>query len=150
MKVYDVLIKDHHVARDLFKRLKETEEGDVEARERLFEELHTELSVHLLAEEKFFYPRIRDALATHEKSLEALEEHKVAKTLLGQLGASDKGTEEWLAKLKVLDENVEHHVKEEEEDIFPKSKKVLSDAEAEAIGAEIEEHKSGYLSQLEE
>jgi iron-sulfur cluster repair protein YtfE (RIC family) len=149
MQVYDVLIKDHHVAREIFKRLKETDEGDLEERERLFEELHTELSVHLLAEEKFFYPAIQDAHATHEKSLEALEEHNVVKILLGQLGANDKGTEEWLAKLKVLDENVEHHVKEEEEDIFPKSKKVLSAAEAERIGSAIEEHKSGNMSRKE-
>lgn len=149
MQVYDVLIKDHHVARELFKRLKETDEGDLEERDRLFEELHTELSVHLLAEEKFFFSAIQDAPATHEKSLEALEEHNVVKILLGQLGAGDKGTEEWLAKLKVLDENVEHHVKEEEEDIFPKAKKVLSDAEAERIGLAIEEHKADYMSQKE-
>jgi hypothetical protein len=78
---------------------------------------------------------------THEISLEAYEEHKVVKRLLAELEAEPKDTEEWSAKFTVLKENVEHHVEEEEGEMFKKARKVLSEEEIEELGARLEEGK---------
>lgn len=144
MDVFGLLIADHDKARSLFKAIKETGEKDVKKRESLFAELNIELSVHMAAEEKFFYTEILSEKATHDKSLEAFEEHDVAKALLKELGKEPKGTEEWAAKFKVLEENIEHHVKEEEDEIFIEAGKLLSETEAREIAEEILEYKEGF------
>jgi hemerythrin superfamily protein len=137
MNVYTLLKKDHEKVKGIFKALGETTERAVKKRETLFAQLKSELTVHAEAEEALFYPRVLDPKETHEITLEALEEHKVVKTLLAELDADAKDTEEWAAKLKVLQENVEHHVEEEEDELFKKAQKVLSNEEAESIAEEI-------------
>lgn len=137
MNVYTLLKKDHEKVKGIFKALGETTERAVKKRETLFTQLKSELTIHSEAEEALFYPRVLDPEETHEITLEALEEHKVVKTLLAELESDAKDTEEWSAKLKVLQENVEHHVEEEEGELFQKAQKVLSKEEAESIAEEI-------------
>ena len=141
MDVYKLLKEDHQKVKSIFEELEATTERAVKKRETLFETLKTELTVHAEAEETLFYPRVLKPKETHDITLEALEEHKVVKTLLAELDADPKDTEEWSAKLKVLKENVEHHVEEEEGEMFKKAKSVLSKEDAEAIGEEIEAFK---------
>jgi hemerythrin superfamily protein len=149
MDVYKLLKDDHKKVKGIFNELEDTTERALKTREHLFVNLKMELTLHAEAEEKFFYPRVEKPKATHELTLEAYEEHKVVKTLLAELDADAKNTEEWAAKLKVLKENVEHHVEEEETELFPKAKKILTDAEAEEIAVEIEAFKE-EASALEE
>ncbi|MDQ3000411.1 MAG: hemerythrin domain-containing protein [Fibrobacterota bacterium] len=144
MDIFALLIEDHEKAKAIFTAIKETSEKQVKERERLFAVINLELSVHMEAEEKFFYPEILLEKKTHDKSMEAFEEHKVAKALLKELEADPKDTEQWAAKLKVLSENIEHHVKEEEEDIFPKARKLLSATEAQNIADEVLEYKETF------
>ena len=144
MDIFALLVEDHEKAKTLFTAIKETSEKQVKERERLFAEFNLELSVHMEAEEKFFYSEILSDEKTHDKSMEAFEEHKVAKALLNELEADPKGTEQWTAKFKVLCENLEHHVKEEEEDIFPKARKLLSATEAQNIADEVLEYKETF------
>jgi hypothetical protein len=141
MDVYKLLHEDHVKVGSIFHELEDTTERAVKTREHLFTTLKMELTIHAEAEEKFFYPRLEDPEETREITLEAIEEHKVVKTLLAELDEAPKGTEEWAAKLKVLQENVEHHVEEEEKELFKKAKKVLSAEDAESIAAEIEAYK---------
>ena len=141
MEVYKLLHEDHLKVKSLFNELEDTTETAVRTREHLFANLKMELTLHARAEEKFFYPRLEPAATTHDLTLEAIEEHKVVKSLLAQLDKEDKGSEEWAAKLTVLRENVEHHVKEEEEELFKKAKKVLSEEDSESIAEEIEAFK---------
>jgi hemerythrin superfamily protein len=143
MNVYELLHKDHMAVKDLFSKLEKTDEKQADKREKLFATLNRELTIHALAEEKLFYRKSQKEGATRGITLEALEEHKVMKHLLKELEANQKGTEQWAAKLSVLMENTEHHVKEEEENLFKKCRKVFSDAEAEEIGAEIQAMKKG-------
>ncbi|HEV7682428.1 MAG TPA: hemerythrin domain-containing protein, partial [Pyrinomonadaceae bacterium] len=77
--------------------------------------------------------------------LEAFEEHRLVKQLLGELDKMDKGEEQWTARFTVLKENVEHHVEEEEGEMFPKARKVLSTEQAEIIGTRMEEEKNKEL-----
>ncbi len=141
MDVYKLLHEDHEKVKSIFGELEETTERALKKREHLFSELKTELTIHASAEEKFVYPLLKEAKETHELSLEAVEEHAVVKRLLKELERDDKGTEEWAAKLKVLKENVEHHVEEEEDELFKKAKKVIDADLAEQLATEIEAYK---------
>jgi hemerythrin superfamily protein len=145
MDVYKLLKTDHDKVKAIFKELGETTERALKTRGDLFSTLKSELTIHSDAEETYFYPRLALAEETHELTVESLEEHRLVKTLLAELDADDKGTEQWAAKLKVLQENVEHHVKEEEGTLFKKAKKILSKEDAESIAEEIETFK-GHLA----
>jgi hypothetical protein len=135
MNVYDVLKEDHKEVSKLMDRIEKAGEGD--SREKLFLEVKKELDLHAFVEETYFYPALKEADQSKEITLEAYEEHRVVKILLEELEGLDQDAEEWGAKFKVLKENVEHHVEEEEGELFKQARKILSDEQAEAIGAEI-------------
>jgi hemerythrin superfamily protein len=146
MDAFALLKADHRKVEKIFKQLEKTD--DAKQREKHFEELYTELSAHAHVEEKIYYPAVEDAKAVHELTLEAYEEHHVVKLLLAELKKLSKSTEEWGAKLTVLQENVEHHVKEEEKELFPKTKKILGKERSEEIGEEMEKEKEKYLKTI--
>ncbi|HEY0546387.1 MAG TPA: hemerythrin domain-containing protein [Pyrinomonadaceae bacterium] len=138
MNAFELLKQDHKKVSGIFEKLEPTTERAEKTREELFTQLKQELDVHAAIEEQIFYPSIKEADETHEITLEAYEEHAVIKQLLSELEADPKDTEEWKAKLTVLKENVEHHVEEEEGEMFPKAKKVLSEEQVEQLGARME------------
>jgi hemerythrin-like domain-containing protein len=142
MNAFELLKKDHQKVSGIFEKLDATTERGVKTREELFTQLKQELDVHAHVEETIFYPAIKDAEPTHEIVLEGYEEHNVVKTLLKELEAMPVDDETWGAKLTVLKENVEHHVEEEEGEMFEKAKKVLSSEEVEELGARMEAAKS--------
>lgn len=142
MNAFTLLKADHKKVAGLLEKIDETTERGVKTREELFTQLKSELDVHAQIEETIFYPAIEDAKETHEITLEAYEEHRVVKQLLGELETMDKGDEQWTARFTVLKENIEHHVEEEEGEMFPKAKKVLSEEEADALGTRLEEAKN--------
>ena len=86
-------------------------------------------------------PALEEAEETHDITLEAYEEHNLVKQLLAELESEAKDQEQWTAKFTVLKENVEHHVEEEEGELFPKARKVLGKERSEEIGSEIEQAK---------
>lgn len=141
MNAFELLKKDHEKVSGLFKQLDETTERGVKTREELFARLKQELEIHARIEEQIFYPAIKEAKETHEITLEAFEEHNVVKRLLSELESMPVDDERWKAKLTVLKENVEHHVEEEEGEMFKSAKKVLSTDEIEELGARLESAK---------
>jgi iron-sulfur cluster repair protein YtfE (RIC family) len=145
MNAFELLKKDHEKVAGIFEKLEPTTERALKTREELFTQLKQELDVHAEIEETIFYPAIKEADETREITLEAYEEHAVVKRLLSELEAEAKDTEEWKAKLTVLKENVEHHVEEEEGEMFPKAKKVLSKDQVEELGTEMQEAKKQLL-----
>ncbi|MFL6253707.1 MAG: hemerythrin domain-containing protein, partial [Pyrinomonadaceae bacterium] len=102
---------------------------------------------HAKIEESIFYPAIKQAAETREIVLEGFEEHHVIKMLLNELDSMPVDTEQWAAKLKVLKENVEHHVEEEEQEMFQKAREVLSEDDIKRFGAEMEQMKEQLKSQ---
>src|SRR5256886_12172113 len=112
MDAINLLKTDHRQVDKLFEQL---ENGDGN-RERLFTELATELTVHAEIEEQLFYPAAKDAEPTRDLVLESYEEHKQVKMVLSDLEQADMNTDTWLAGLKVLMEDVQHHVGEEEKE----------------------------------
>jgi iron-sulfur cluster repair protein YtfE (RIC family) len=142
MNVYQLLKQDHKTVAGIFAKLEPTTERALKTREELFSKLNSELEVHTAIEEKIFYPVLKEAAETRDITFEAFEEHRVVKELLKELSTEPKDTEEWTAKLTVLKENVEHHVEEEEGEMFKKARKVLTDAQAEELGARMEAAKT--------
>jgi iron-sulfur cluster repair protein YtfE (RIC family) len=141
MNAFQLLKEDHRKVSDIFAKLEETTERAEKTRTELFAKLKQELDLHAHIEETIFYPAIRDEAETREITLEGFEEHHVIKTLLGELEPMDVTAEEWTAKLKVLKENVEHHVEEEEGEMFKSAREVLGDERIKELGTLMEEEK---------
>ena len=138
MDPFGLLKKDHEVVSKLFKRI---ESASGNAKLKVFKELKSELDLHAHIEETILYPALEKAIETRDLTLEAYEEHKVVKDFLSELNAAKAVSDEWKAKLTVLRENVEHHVDEEENELFGKAKKVLSDEKAETLGDRMQAEK---------
>ena len=138
MDAFNLLKADHRKVEDLFSEL---ESASGQAKMRVFEQIKTELELHTHIEETIFYPALEEPKQTHELTLEAYEEHDVVKKLLEELSRAKSPTDEWEAQAKVLQENVEHHVEEEENELFKKAKAVLSQDEIETLGEQMESEK---------
>ena len=138
MDAFSLLKADHRKVEDLFSQL---ESASGQAKMRVFEQIKMELELHTHIEEKFFYPALEKPKQTHDLTLEAYEEHDVVKKLLQQMGRAKSATEEWEAQAKVLQENVEHHVEEEENELFPKAEAALSEEDIETLGEQMEAEK---------
>ena len=138
MNAFELLKQDHEKVAGIFEKLEPTTERGVKTREELFTQLKQELDVHAEIEETILYPVLKEAQETEDITLEAYEEHNVVKQLLSELDELPKDDETWGAKLKVLQENVEHHVEEEEGEMFKKARKVLSEEQIEELGTRME------------
>ena len=131
MDAFQLLKADHEKVAQLFDQL---ESAGARAKLQVFEQIRTELELHTLIEESYFYPALEKPKQTHELTLEAYEEHDVVKKLLDEISRSRTVNDEWEAQAKVLRENVEHHVEEEENELFPKADDVLSEDQIESLG----------------
>jgi hypothetical protein len=146
MNAFDILKEDHKKVSAIFEKLEPTTERAVKTREELFARLKTELDIHTRVEEKALYPVLEQIEKTHDITLEAIEEHRVVKHLLGELDNMAKDSEQWMAKLTVLKENVEHHVEEEESDMFKKAQSALSKEQIEDLTVRIETEKTKQMA----
>jgi hemerythrin superfamily protein len=139
MDAFELLKKDHKKVSQLFK---EIEAASGQTKKQIFSRLKSELDVHAQVEERIFYPALENREEARDITLEAYEEHKVVKDLLGELASGNAPEDEWDAKLTVLRENVEHHVEEEEGELFSKARQVLSRQQIEELGVEMEAEKA--------
>jgi hemerythrin superfamily protein len=146
MDVLELLKEDHQRVASLLEQVEKTTERAEKTREELFTKIMNELTLHAELEEQLFYPEIEQQEETREITLEAYEEHRLVKQLLAELSSEAKNTEEWSAKFKVLKENIEHHVEEEESEMFKGVRKVLSKEEREEMGIRLMEAKKRSLS----
>ena len=134
MNAIDMLKAQHREADELFEAI---EDAEVEKKGPLFEQLADALAVHTTIEERHFSPAVR-ARRTEDILLESLEEHLSIKRALAELLDVEADDVTFDAKLKVLKELVQHHVGEEESDLFPKVKKLFDKAQLEEIGDDME------------
>jgi hemerythrin superfamily protein len=121
MDALGLLAGDHNRVRGLFARFESAKESDDTAQlVTLAEKIFEELEVHTTLEEEIFYPAVHDLSDDLGEVVdEGIQEHHVVKTLMGELGGTEAGSDEWVAKMAVLIENVEHHAEEEEKEMFP-------------------------------
>lgn len=140
MEIYELLKKDHRTVQDLFKRIEST----MDERGALMDEIDQELRAHSEAEDAVFYAYLETQDETREMILEGREKHKIVTQLLDELTGLDTEDEEFSAKLKVLKELVEHHVEEEENEMFKEARKVIDKDLAADLGERFTEEKQAY------
>jgi hemerythrin-like domain-containing protein len=97
--------------------------------------------IHERIEEEIFYPALKEHPKAREIVLEGYEEHHVVDEIMGELEATDVTDETWSAKFKVMKENIEHHIEEEEGDMFKQARQVFDADELESLGARMQELK---------
>jgi len=148
MNAIELLKKDHQKVAGLFKRYEAAEDGAASEKEELFRMIKRELDVHARIEEEIFYPAAKQAPSEEAKDLvaEAGEEHKQIKTLLAELDGMDADDEQFDAKMTVLKEDVEHHVEEEQDELFPKVRKALGSDRLEELGRQLEARKQALAA----
>lgn len=127
--IFEILKAEHKEVSGTMKQIESTEDDAAgrTQRKRLFAEMYASLSAHAKGEEQSLYPVLVKIEEARDIGLEAGEEHRVVHTLLGELHEMRTADDKWMAKFTVLKENVEHHVEEEEGDMFKKAKKALTD-----------------------
>ncbi len=142
-----VLKADHDAVKELFAEYRALGDGAVKTKQRTAETICQELTVHAAIEEEIFYPRVRQAgKEVKDEVLEGVEEHALIKQLVSAIQALTPEDETFDAKMDVLMENVEHHVTEEETEMFPSVRKAIPAAELTEMGEQLtaakEEHKA--------
>ena len=133
----EMLREDHQKVKDLFEEFEKAEE-DGEKGQIVHAALNA-LEIHATLEEEIFYPAVREQIDDDDQMDEALEEHHVAKLLIGELQEMKPGDDHFDAKFKVLAESVKHHIEEEESEILPKAQD--ADLDQERLGEEMTERK---------
>lgn len=132
-----LLESDHRRMEDLLKRGEATTPGAVKRRRSLLDTVSSELAVHELIEETVFYPALRSHDEARGIVLEGLEEHHAANLIVRELHEVAADNEQWGAKFKVLQETIQHHIDEEEGEMFRTARGVLSADELAAMGKQM-------------
>jgi hemerythrin superfamily protein len=133
LNALDLIKDDHERLKKMFKRASQTE--DAGARGDLLQQIRAELVAHERMEEDIFYPALRSASENAKDIvLEGYEEHHVIDLILDEMFNVPEGTDQWTAKLNVLHENLEHHIEEEEGEMFKRARKTMSDDTLQELG----------------
>ena len=148
MNALTLLKKDHAKVKALLSELESTTERGVQTRQRLFAEIKAELTVHETIEEEIFYPELKAHPKAKDIVLEGYEEHHVVDTLMKELEELDVEDERWGAKALVMKENIEHHIEEEEGEMFRTARQVFDQTELEDLGRRMAERKESVTASL--
>lgn len=136
MTIYQILKQQHKEVAKIFKQIEKCDTSEIPTLTALFRTLKLELGSHAKAEEKVLYEKLKNRAKDEEDkdlSQEGKQEHHVAALLLNELSIVAIGSEDWFGKITVLKELVEHHVEEEENEIFDASRKIFSRSEANVL-----------------
>lgn len=138
-----LLKADHAAVKKLFGQEEKSTGQDNHKKQEIFNQMKAALEVHATIEEEIFYPAVKKARSENVKDevREGYEEHKQIKSLLAEISGVTPADETWDMKIKVLKEDVEHHVKEEEGEMFPDAKKFLGEKRLIELGGQLEARK---------
>ena len=139
MNALELLKQDHQKVKGLFQEI--SKNSDRSKQKVLFDKIDTELEIHTHIEETVFYPAIEEQEELKDMVAEALEEHHQAKELLEKLETLRADDHDFGSQLQQLMEAVEHHVEEEEGEMFPKIREVFDEDELEQLGEDLESAK---------
>ena len=143
-----VLKADHEKVTKLFKKFQKLhDEKEDEAAEQVVIQICDDLTIHASVEEEIFYPAVREAIDEEELVDEAEVEHASAKDLIAQIAEMTPGDDKYAAKVIVLGEYIAHHVKEEQDEMFPKAKKSTLDMHE--LGTRLLERKKELRAEME-
>ncbi len=139
MDVLTLLKEDHDRIKKMLEDGESTTERGEKTRTEIFERLKTTLVAHEAMEEEVLYPALKAHPQARELTLEAYEEHHVVDLVLEELEMTPVSDEEWGAKFTVAKENIEHHIEEEEGEMFKMIRQAFSADEREEMGARMAE-----------
>lgn len=150
MDAIELLMRDHREVEALFKQFEKLTERAQKSKKKVVQKITRELAIHAAIEEMLFYPAVRTAglkaasragASAADTVLESLEEHHIVKWTLSELQKMSPSDERYDAKVKVLMESVRHHVEEEQEELFPKVRKLLDREILSELGDRMEKAK---------
>lgn len=146
----ELLTADHEEVTQLFDDYEQlaTSDADDETRQELAEQICMMLSVHAAIEEEIFYPAVRESIEDEDLVEEAENEHQQVRDLITQIQSADPADEDYDDQVRALAEAVEHHVREEEDEMFAKVRD--SDMDLEEIGIELSDRKAELIAQMED
>ncbi|MES2855526.1 MAG: hemerythrin domain-containing protein [Bdellovibrionota bacterium] len=141
MQIYEALKKDHDAVKKLLQRLEGSADADQETRSALIEKIRDELIPHSRAEEAVFYNSLRYIDEAKDLVRHGYQEHMEAEALLRTLQGMDALNADWTTVARKLKDAVEHHIEEEEGEIFAAAKQLLAEEEATAMAEVFEQMK---------
>jgi hemerythrin superfamily protein len=139
MDVLTFLKDEHDEAKAIFKKLEDAEGASAS---RLWEQLKDMLQLHEEMEETLFYPQLKKEEAAKDLILESYQEHHVMDMLQDEISQLKPSAEAWQPKIKVLQENTEHHIEEEEKELFPKVRKIWDADQRTTVGRQMQDMKA--------
>jgi hypothetical protein len=141
-RIYSDLKRDHDLHRDLLSRIAQSADGE---REGLFEKLRLEIASHAAAEEESLYATMLANPDLRDEARHSVAEHKEVADYLSELGKLETGSDEWTEKFAHMRHRYEHHIDEEEEEMFPAAEEVLPERVEEKLAETYEERKPAEL-----
>lgn len=148
MDIFDVITADHEKVKKIFEQMEHTTPKAGKRREQLLQSLTENLQPHMYAEEQYFYQILLDETDDKETAFEAIEEHRAAKMVLADLHEAGLDDPRWAARCKVLKELIEHHIEEEESEVFEVARKVFDEERATAAAKRFKEMKKESPAQV--
>lgn len=143
MNILNTLKKEHREVKHLFKMIENT--SGKKTRQKIFRKLKNSLDAHMIAEEDVFYSRLKDGETSKNEILEAFEEHHMAKLISDEIANLPLDDESWMAKVTVFKEMIDHHVEEEETEIFKRAKKQFTEEELSYLNEEFESRRDEFV-----
>ena len=146
VNAFDLLEQDHREVEEWFDEYDELKNNHENRKAELAEKICLALKVHAQLEEEIFYPRAREATKDDDLIDESLVEHATVKNLISEIEEMEAGEELYDAKIRVLGEMVKHHIREEEEELFPELQSAKMDLDE--LGKELAQHKEELMSEM--
>jgi hypothetical protein len=146
MDAITLLKDDHDAVKGLLEKIDATTERGVKTREELFTRVQRDLEVHEAIEEEIFYPALKEHPKAKDLVLEAYEEHNVVDMVMAEIREVAYDDETWGAKFTVMKENLEHHIEEEEGEMFPQARQVFERDELVELGERMQARKEELLT----
>lgn len=141
MDALSLLKEDHDRVKKMLSDLDSTTERGIKTRKEGFAKLVNELEIHETIEEEIFYPALKEHSESREIVLEGYEEHNAVDMVIAEIKETPFDDETWGAKFTVMKENIEHHIEEEEGDMFKQARDVLDEEKLEELGKRMAERK---------
>ena len=149
MSIYEKIRKDHTHHRELLDRLAKTS-GESEERRELWNSFYYDVKSHAAAEEEAFYSRLMAEPKGQDDARHSVAEHKEMDDVIQELQGMELSNPGWLTKFKTLKHDYEHHMDEEENDIFEKARKVFDEQQANSIGQKFTQRKEAERELVDE
>ena len=146
MNALTLLKDDHDDVKKLLEKADDTTERAIKTRAALLHEIGVKLTAHEKIEEEIFYPALKEHPKAKDIVLEGYQEHHVVDLLMAELKDLDEDDETWGAKFAVMKENIEHHIEEEEGEMFTKARAAFSSEELAELGEQMEAMRADILT----